>query len=91
MKSPLSYCKITIAGSLNENWADYLGDMLVIVGVKKGKIQTTTMIGRPPDLSIYAGMLNALVNLSLTVITTEYKHSATNEAARKDRIYSTSV
>jgi hypothetical protein len=76
MNGPRPYCKIIISGPLNEHWHDYLGDLLVIVNVEEGQIQTTTMIGRPRDLTIYAGMLNALVNLGLTVTATEYRQSA---------------
>jgi len=82
MNDSLPYCKIIIAGTLNEHWADYLGDMLVIVGVEKGKIQTTTMVGRPGDLLIYIGALNALANLGLNVIAAEYRLSAANEAEK---------
>ena len=73
MNSAYPYCKIIITGPLNEHWTDYLGDLLVIVDVDRGQIQTTTMIGRPRDLTIYIGLLNTLVNLNLTVIASEYK------------------
>jgi hypothetical protein len=76
MNDPHPYCKIIIAGPLNEHWYDYLGDLLVIVDVKEGQIQNTTMLGRPGDLTTYSGMLNALVNLGMTVIATEYRQPA---------------
>ncbi|MFN2194733.1 MAG: hypothetical protein ACK2UW_01250 [Anaerolineales bacterium] len=79
MNDPQPYCKIIIAGALNEHWSDYLGDMLIIVDVKQGHIQTTTLIGQPRDLTAYVGMLNALANLSLTVIASEYRFAAAVE------------
>jgi len=67
-----AYCKIIVSGPLTEHWADYLGDLLVDVEVERGQIQNSTLIGRPPDLTAYVGMLNVLSNLGFTVISTEY-------------------
>ena len=63
---------------LTERWADYLGDLLVDVEVEKGQIQISTLIGRPPDLTAYVGMLNVLSNLGFTVISTEYTSKASS-------------
>ena len=71
-----AYCKIAIAGPLNERWTDYVGDMLLIMDVEEDRSGTSTLIGRPRDLSAYIGMLNALVNLGITVIATEYRQAA---------------
>lgn len=75
----MDYCRISIAGPLNEHWADYVGDMFLIMSVEQGQIKTTTLIGRPCDLSAYIGLLNALVNLGLTVTATEYRQAFTSE------------
>ena len=80
MDYPPAYCRITIAGPLNERWADYVGDMFLTMNVEEGRIKTTSLIGRPPDLSAYIGMLNALCNLGLTVIATQYQQETTVEA-----------
>jgi hypothetical protein len=80
-----AYCKIIVSGPLTERWADYLGDLLVDVEVEKGQIQISTLIGRPPDLTAYVGMLNALTNLGFTVISTEYTSKVSpNEVAATD-------
>jgi hypothetical protein len=80
-----AYCKIIVSGPLTERWADYLGDLLVDVEVEKGQIQISTLIGRPPDLTAYVGMLNALTNLGFTVISTEYTSKvSSNEVAATD-------
>lgn len=68
-------CKIILFGPLNERWVDYLGDMLLTIDVADGHIQTTTLIGQPPDLSAYIGMLNAIANLGFTVIDAEYRQA----------------
>lgn len=81
MNLPRAYCQIAIAGPLNERWADYAGDMFLEIDVEEGRITTSTLIGQPPDLSAYIGMLNALLNLGLTVIATEYRQEASSEVA----------
>ena len=71
-----AYCKIIVSGPLTERWADYLGDLLVDTEVERGQIQTSTLIGRPYDLTAYIGMLNVLTNLGYTVIATEYRQGS---------------
>lgn len=71
-----AYCKIIVSGPLTERWADYLGDLLVDMEVEKGQIQTSLLIGRPPDLTAYIGMLDVLSNLGFTVISAEYASKA---------------
>jgi hypothetical protein len=73
-----AYCKIILSGPLTERWADYLGDLLVDMEVEKGHIQISTLIGRPPDLTAYIGILNVLANLGFTVISTEYTSQASS-------------
>jgi hypothetical protein len=73
-------CQFVIAGPLNERWVDYVGDMFLTMKVEEGRIKTTTLIGQPRDLSAYIGMLNALLNLGLTVIATDYQQVDTIEA-----------
>ncbi len=79
-----AYCKIILSGPLTERWADYVGDLLVDTEVERGQIQTTTLIGRPCDLSAYIGMLTVLTNLGHTVIATEYQQAPANETAATD-------
>jgi len=66
-------CKITIRGSFEVRWVDYLGDMLHYIDVKDGKVATTTLIGRPPDLAAFLGKLNLLVDMGFPVVAFEYK------------------
>ena len=89
MDAQSAYCKIALCGPLNERWADYLGDMLLTLDVTDGHIQTTILIGRPPDLSAYIGMLNAIANLGFTVIAAEYGQAVPGESVVADSAVST--
>jgi hypothetical protein len=89
MDSQPASCKIIVYGPLNERWADYLGDMLLTLDVADGHIQATTLIGQPRDLAAYIGMLNAIANLGLTVIATEYWQAVPGESVVADSAVST--
>jgi hypothetical protein len=68
-------CQITIRGVFDQRWADYLGDMLLHMDVRKGQICTTTFSGRSPDLAAFIGMLNLFTNRGHAVIACEYLQS----------------
>lgn len=74
--SQYAHCKIIVSGPLTERWADYLGDLVVDTEVERGQIRTSTLIGRPYDLTAYVGMLSILTNLGYNVIATEYQQDA---------------
>ena len=40
-------CKISIRGSYDLFWTDYLGDMVLRAEVEAGEIRTTTLFGEP--------------------------------------------
>jgi hypothetical protein len=42
--------------------------MMVDVHVSEGKIQTTTLIGQPTDLTAFLGAINTLVDLGFPVM-----------------------
>ena len=65
-------CKISIRGSYDLFWADYLGDMVLRADVKSGEIRTTTLLGEPPDLAAFIGMISLLADLGFPVIDCEY-------------------
>jgi hypothetical protein len=81
LSSAFTTCKISILGSFDTVWADYLGDMLLNAEVQEGQIRTTTLIGQPSDISAFIGMLNLLVDLGFPVIAVEYQQTALLEAA----------
>jgi len=86
MPQPRANGRITIRGSFNLNWADYLGDMLADVQVEKGIIRTTTLIGRPIDLAAFLGTLNMLMDRGFPIMTFEYQQADPLEAALDDSL-----
>ena len=68
-------CSITIRGSFDVKWADYVGEMMVDVQVAGGKIQTTTLLGQPIDLSAFLGAIHMLVDLGFPVMALEYQQT----------------
>ena len=81
LPQPRASGRITIRGSFNLNWADYLGDMLAHVQVAEGTIRSTTLIGRPIDLTAFLGTLNMLIDRGFRVIAFEYQQADPLEAA----------
>jgi len=78
--SPVSAtCQISIRGSFDRRWADYLGDMLLDMDVQEGQINTTTFSGQLPDLAAFIGMLNLFTDRGLAVIGCEYRQSGSLE------------
>ncbi len=75
MSQPRANCRITIRGSFDLNWADYVGDMLVDVQVEGGTVRTTTLIGHPIDLSAFLGTLHMLIDLGFPVMAFEYQQA----------------
>jgi hypothetical protein len=65
-------CKVSICGSFDVHWADYLGEMLLHADVSEGRVRTTTLFGNPPDLAAFIGMLNVLADLGFPVLACEY-------------------
>jgi hypothetical protein len=69
---PRPHCSITIRGSFDVKWADYVGDMMVDVHVAEGEIRTTTLLGHPIDLTAFLGAINTLVDMHFPVMACEY-------------------
>ena len=74
-------CRITIRGSFDVKWADYVGEMMVDVQVTEGKIQTTTLLGQPIDLAAFLGAIHMLVDLGFPVMACEYQEAEPVAAA----------
>ncbi len=72
MPQPCANCRITMRGSFDLDWAEYVGDMLVDVQVEEGSIRTTTLIGHPIDLAAFLGTLHMLINRCFPVTAFEY-------------------
>ena len=80
MPQPHARCRITIRGSFNLDWADYIGDMLVSQQVAEGSVRTTTLIGRPIDLAAFLGTLNLLIDRGFAVIAFDYQEDSRLES-----------
>lgn len=85
MPQPRANCTITIRGSFNLNWADYLGDMLADVQVEEGTIRRTSLLGHPIDLSAFLGTLNLLIDRGFPVMAFEFRQADPREAAAGTR------
>ena len=68
-------CSITIRGSFDVKWADYVGEMMVDVQVAEGEIQTTTLLGQPIDLTAFLGAIHMLVDMGFPVMACEYQQA----------------
>ena len=67
-KRPAIY-QIKIQGDLGENWSDKLGGMQVTVERRNKKKPVSILIGKVRDQSALAGILNALYELNMFIIT----------------------
>jgi hypothetical protein len=72
-------CKVTIRGSFDVRWVDYLGDMLLHAHIAEGHVQTTTLFAKPPDLAAFIGMLTGLADFGFLVIACEYRRPDVSE------------
>jgi hypothetical protein len=72
MSQARATCQVSIRGSFDVHWVDYLGDMLLDADVTEGHVRTTTLIGKPPDLAAFIGMLSLLADLGFSVVACEY-------------------
>ena len=81
MSQPQASCSISMRGSFDVHWADYLGDTLLRVEVVEGQIRTTTLFGKPPDLSAFIGMLSLLADLGFPVVECEYHCAEVSKGA----------
>jgi hypothetical protein len=70
--------KISMQGSFDVKWADYIGDKLVHVETDDKKIPTTTLFGYSEDLSAFLGLLHTFIDLGFPVVDFEY-HQGNSE------------
>ena len=72
MSQPRPWCSITLRGSFDVQWGDYVEALLVNTQVVEGEAQTTTLLGHPIDLTAFLGAINTLVDLHFPVMDCEY-------------------
>lgn len=70
-----NHFKISMQGSFDVKWADYVGDKLVHVETDEGIPQITTLFGCSVDLSSFLGTLHTFIDLGYPVVAFEYRES----------------
>jgi hypothetical protein len=75
------WCSITLHGSFDVPWADYIEALMVDLQVTEGAVQTTTLLGHPIDLTAFLGAINTLVDLHFPVMDCEYHQADSFDAA----------
>ena len=66
-KEPAIY-KIKVQGALNESWSERLGGMQITVERPIDDVPISVLVGRINDQSALSGVLNALYESHLTII-----------------------
>jgi hypothetical protein len=72
MPQPRPYCRITLRGSFDVKWVDYIEMMMIDLQVTEGEVKTTTLFGHPIDLTAFLGAINTLVDMHFPVVDFEY-------------------
>jgi hypothetical protein len=70
MFEPASY-RICIMGTLDKNWSDYCGGMVIEHGVILQQYPVTILTGRLIDQSALIGVINSLYDLGCPLISVE--------------------
>ncbi len=70
-EAPASY-RIRVQGHLDDSWSDRLGGMVITRAFTADKQPMTILIGRLMDQAALCGVLNALYDLHLPVISVEF-------------------
>ena len=66
-QKPAMY-KIKVLGALKENWSERLLGMQISVERSQGKTPVSVLIGRISDQSALSGVLNALYEFNMTIL-----------------------
>lgn len=70
VETPATY-RIRTQGLLDMSWSDRLGGMSITQVTSGNKGPVTTLVGHLPDQAALAGVLNALYNLHLPLLSVE--------------------
>jgi hypothetical protein len=86
MPQPRPWCSITLRGSFDVPWADYIEALMVDLQVAEGEVHTTTLLGHPIDLTAFLGAINTLVDLHFPVVDCEYHQTEPIGAAVRNNV-----
>ena len=70
-EAPASY-RIRVHGHLDDSWSDRLGGMVITRAFTADKQPMTILIGNLMDQAALCGVMNALYDLHLAVISVEF-------------------
>ena len=70
LETPATY-RIRVQGRLDETWADRLGGMAITSTTTKEKLPVTLLVGHLIDQAALSGVLNALYELHLPLLSVE--------------------
>ena len=78
--------RIHVQGTIDQNWVDYYGDMLIHMGVEPDENPVTKMTGQFHDQSALLGVISRLVDLGLPLLMVQYIPDQISETleARED-------
>ncbi len=68
--APATY-EVRVQGVLDSQWSDYLGGMNISTEYRAGHAPVTILTGRLADQSALAGVLSALYDLGLSLLSVE--------------------
>ena len=69
---PASY-RITVEGSLDENWLGRLGGMQITTTTREAQKPVTTLSGQVRDQAALMGVLNSLYQLHMTILSVNHE------------------
>jgi hypothetical protein len=70
LETPANY-RIRVEGHIREIWADQLGGMTITNVFRKDGQAVAVLVGHLADQSLLAGVLNALYNLQIPLLSLE--------------------
>ena len=80
------WCSITLRGSFDVPWADYIEALMVDLQVIEGEVQTTTLLGHPIDLTAFLGAINTLADRHFPITDCEYHQAEPIAAAGENSV-----
>lgn len=64
--------RIRVQGVVDARWSDWLGGMAITTQHREGEAMHTDLVGRVPDQAALAGILNALYEMHLSLLSVEH-------------------
>ena len=64
--------RIRVQGVVEARWSDWLGGMAITTQHREGGAMHTDLVGRVPDQAALAGILNALYEMHLPLLSVEH-------------------